>query len=109
MGTQKRYADSVDRRMLEKMYLREMVGQPDTLSEYEVDLRNLPLTTDPKPKKARAWVRYGGTAVIANVYVLAWTDRAVRVRWKQPDGIVQEAWVWAPAVRQLERVDADML
>jgi hypothetical protein len=93
--------------MLERMYQRAMVGPYDSLSEYEVDLGAESITIDPKPKKARAWVRYSGSPVRANVYVLAWTAHAVRVRWQQPDGVICEAWVWSPAVREAPWEDAD--
>ena len=98
MGTNKRYAESIDTRSLEKMNLRDMVGDPDTLSRFEVDLENELVTHDPKPKKARAWVRYSGHAMRVNVYVLAWTKKAVRVRWVNGEGNRHEAWVWNSAV-----------
>lgn len=76
-----------------------MVGEPDTLSEHEVALDAEPLTTYPKPEKARAWVRYNGSSVRVNCYVLASTQWACRIRWQQPDGVRRDAWVWSSAVR----------
>ncbi|TIH36145.1 hypothetical protein D4765_10185 [Subtercola vilae] len=76
-----------------------MVGEPDSLTMFELDLENELVTYDPKPKKARAWVRYSGRAMKVNVYVLAWTPTAVRVRWVNAEQVRQEAWVWQPAVQ----------
>ena len=47
---------------MEKLNLRDMMGELDTLSRFEVYLENEPLTTDPKPKKARAYVRCSSRA-----------------------------------------------
>jgi hypothetical protein len=98
VGTSKRYADSVEQQSLAKMNLRDMVGEPDTLSAFELDLDNELATYDPKPKKTRAWVMYAGRPMKVNVYVLAWTRNAVRVRWVNSEMTRQEAWVWQPAV-----------
>ena len=56
------------------MNLRDMVGEPDTLSAFELDLDNELVTYDPKPKKGRAWVRYAGRSMKVNVYVAGTTD-----------------------------------
>ena len=101
IGTNRRYAESIEIRSLEKLNLQEMVGHPETLGQFEIDLEHKLLIRDPKPKKARAWVRYSGRAMRVNVYVLAWTAQAVRVRWVTGDGQRQEAWGWSPAVREL--------
>ena len=84
-----------------------MLGALETLGQVEVDLEHELLTRDPKPKKARAWVRYSGHAMRVNVYVLAWTTQAVRVRGINGDGQRQEAWVWSPAVQDLPWVQLD--
>ena len=105
MGTSKRYADHVERQSLERMNLRDMVGVPDTLTQFELDLDNELITYDPKPKKARAWVRYSGRAMKVNVYVLAWTRNAVRVRWINGEKDRQEAWVWQPAVENTHWIE----
>lgn len=107
IGTNKRYADSIDRRSLEQVYRRAMVGDPDSLSENEIALHEEPLTTYPKPEKVRAWVRYGRESVRVNAYVLASTRWAARVRWQEPNGTRREAWVWTSAVRDSPWVSAD--
>jgi hypothetical protein len=35
-----------------------------------------------------------------DVEVVAWTPRAVAVRWKTPAGEEHRAWVWASAVER---------
>lgn len=102
-----RYADAIDRRSLEQMYRRAMVGEPTSLTESEVALHEEPLTTYPKPEKVRAWVRYGREAIRVNAYVLASTRWAARIRWQEPGGKVQEAWVWSSAVRAETWVSAE--
>ncbi|RFA06893.1 hypothetical protein B7R21_17915 [Subtercola boreus] len=82
-----------------------MVGEPETLSAFELDLDNELITYDPKPKKARAWVRYGGRPMKVNVYVLAFTADAVRIRWVNREKNRQEAWVWRPAVENAPWVE----
>lgn len=84
-----------------------MVGEPDTLSSIEVDLDNELVTYDPRPKKARAWVRYSGHPMRVNVYVPAWTSKTIRIRWINGEKQRQEAWVWTPAVRDSPWVDGE--
>lgn len=99
--------DAIDRRELEMMYRRDMVGQPAFLTEQQVLERTSVQSIDPQPKKARAWVRFGTVEVRVNVYVLAWTDRCVRIRFQLPDKSIVDGWVWAPAVDAEEWVRTD--
>ena len=77
-----------------------MRGEPFTLIERELELDLLPLTRTPVAIPAKAWVRYGGIAVKLDVEVVAWTSRAVAIRWKTPTGDAHRAWVWASAVER---------
>lgn len=100
MGTNKRYADTVDRQMSQRVLEVAMRDhQPQSLTSEELELDDEPLTRTPKPRPARAWVRYGATAALVDVEVVAWTEHAVAVRWKTPQGREDKAWVWASAVR----------
>lgn len=87
------------------MALRKMVGEPAFLDEEQVHERTTPQTIDPQPKKARAWIRFGAHEVRVNVYVLAWADRCVRVRFQMPDKSIREGWVWLPAVDEEKWVE----
>lgn len=75
-----------------------MRGEPHTLTSDELELDVRPLTRAPVSVPAFAWVRYGGVALKIPVEVVAWTSRAVAIRWKTPKGEVHKAWVWASAV-----------
>jgi len=77
-----------------------MRGTPETLSEEELELDVHPLTKTPVAVSARAWVRYAGMATKLDVEVVAWTPRAMAIRWKTPAGEEHRAWVWASAVER---------
>lgn len=105
MGTNKRYADRVDRQMnarVVEMAMRD--HHPASLTNEELELDVEPLTRTPKPRRARAWVRYNTTPVLLDVEVVAWTEHAVAVRWRTPAGREDKAWVWSSAVRPPARL-----
>ncbi|MFK4115029.1 hypothetical protein ACI2K6_10405 [Microbacterium sp. NPDC006705] len=99
MGTNKRYAAAVDRRMDQKILERiaRDAGPLQSLSREEIGLDTEPVTIDPKPKPVRAWVRFGATPVWVDGQACRWTSDAVAIRF-----LVGEAehrtWVWASAV-----------
>lgn len=98
MGTNRRYADSIDRRAEVAANERLMqAGTPLTLTKKELQLEEYPLTRTPKPLPVRAWVRYGDTGIEVAARVVAWTSRAVAIEWDVGDG-KHRAWVWASAV-----------
>jgi hypothetical protein len=98
MGTSKRYADSVDRRMSSRVNESVMRGaEPESLTNAELDLQHEPQTRTPIPRPVTAWVRYGKIPVQVDAVVTAWTTKAVAIKWDSPDG-EQKAWVWANAV-----------
>ncbi len=74
-------------------------GEPDTLTAAELDLDVEPLTRTPRPRPVRAWVRYGDVPLQVDGEAVAWTERAVAVRWRTPAGVEHRAWVWVGAVR----------
>ena len=77
-----------------------MRGTPQTLSDAELELDVYPLTKTPIPVPASAWVRYGDLALKIEVEVVAWTPRAVAIRWVTPSGEKHRSWVWASAVER---------
>lgn len=100
MGTSKRYADQIDRRVgarTDEMIMRD--GIPATLTNAELELDRLPLTRTPVAIPATAWVHYNTIALKLSVEIVAWTPRAVAIRWKAPSG-EHRAWVWASAVER---------
>lgn len=102
MGTSKRYADAVDRQMDARIAQRIMSGGPPaSLGRAELQLDQLALTRTPKPIPVRVWVRYPEAPLEVDAEAVAWTSRAVAVRWPGPDG-EHRAWVWASAVTPRE-------
>jgi len=102
MGTNKRYANSIDRRVGERADEAVTRGvQPTSLTNVELELDTYPLTKTPRPQAVRAWVRYGAAAIRVEARAVAWTSRAVALEWTTPGGETHRAWVWASAVDAL--------
>jgi hypothetical protein len=100
LGTSKRYAAHYDKRMDEKILERVMAEQqPTSLTNRELELDIQPLTRTPVPEPVLAWVRYGDTAIKVDAQLVAWTPRAVAVRWDTPGG-EHKAWLWSSAVER---------
>ena len=98
VGTAKRYADKVDRQMNDRVVRRIMEsGPPFSLGREELELDVQPVTRTPRPHKVRAWVRYPDGPLQVDGEVVAWTPRAVAVRWSAGENL-HKAWVWASAV-----------
>jgi hypothetical protein len=95
MGTSKRYADHFDRLTERRVKMR---GEPQSLTDAELERDKLPLTRTPVAVPVWAWVRYPDGAIRVDGEAVAWTSRAVAVRWLAPDGQTHRAWVWASAV-----------
>lgn len=78
---------------------REAEGHaPLSLTPEELELATEPLTKTPVPRPVRAWVRFGPVAMKVDAEAVAWTGRAVAIRWTMPSGARHKAWVWASAV-----------
>lgn len=104
MGTNKRYADAIDKRMAahtDEIIMRDR--QPSSLKKEELELDRLPLTRTPIAIPAWAWIHYETIALRLRVEIVAWTPRACAVRWTTPAGREDRAWVWANAVERDER------
>jgi hypothetical protein len=98
VGVNRRYGDhGMDSRILEAVSRGEV---PLTLTEQELQLDREPLTRAPVAKPVRAWVRYGSTPIEVDAEAVAWTSRAVAIRWMNGEAL-DRAWVWAGAVRDL--------
>lgn len=81
-----------------------MRGTSETLSKAELELDLHPLTKTTVAVPARAWVRYAGIATKLDLEVVAWTPRALAVRWKTPAGEADRAWAWVSAVERDELI-----
>jgi hypothetical protein len=84
IGTSKRYAEQIDRRMSEQVVETIMRGEPFSLTEDELELDVQPITRTPVAVSAVAWVRYGAVAIKIPVEVVAWTSRAVANWLEEP-------------------------
>ena len=101
VGTNKRYAGSIDRQQHDRV--NEMImgkGAPSSLTVPELELDRLPVTRTPKPERVKVWVHYGDAALRIDAELVAWTPRACAVRWKTGTGEEHHAWVWASAVER---------
>lgn len=104
MGTNRRYADSVDARMNDRV-LQSIArdAQLQTLSPLELRLDEKPLTIDPRPRRrVKAWVRFGDTPVQVDAVAARWTEDAVGIMFAI-DGREHRCWVWASAVDEVPR------
>jgi len=64
-------------------------------------LGDLPVTSGTTVQKVRAWVVWeDGVEELVDGVAVAWTKRAVRVRFGIP-GHFHEVWVWAGAVERV--------
>ena len=100
MGANRRYAESIDRGINDRI-LDGIAHSGDlaTLTNAELELDTLTVTTDPKPAKVRAWVRFGATPVIVDAEACMWTAHAVAIRFRA-DKREWRCWVWRGAVRE---------
>lgn len=98
MGTNRRYDEGGISDRIDQAVTRGL--QPDTLVDEQLDLDNEPLTTPRRARPVVAWVRYGTVNLRVDAEAVAWTARAVAIRWRAPSGGIDRAWVWASAVSE---------
>lgn len=102
MGSNRRYADHFDR-LADERILETLASKAplQTLTAAELELQQVPLTIDPKPRRrVRAWVRFGNTPVRVEAVAVRWTPHAVGIEF-QVAGTMQRCWVWEGAVEGL--------
>lgn len=98
MRPNRRYADKVDRQVSEKILQRIAESYPlQSLTADERQDAVLPVTRDPKPKRCRAWVRFGPQSLQVDGRVVVWNDVACRVLFEVA-GVEYRCWVWSNAV-----------
>lgn len=98
MGTNRRYADKIDRQMAARI-LDSLAskGGLQSLSTTELALDREQLTIDPDPKPVKAWVRFYAVPVQVHAFAHRWTSRAVGIKFRA-GGREFAAWVWSSAV-----------
>lgn len=102
MGTNKRYAERVDRQQHDHINDMIMRGStPASLTAPELELDRLPLTRTPVPERVKVWIHYRDAAIRIDADLVAWTPRTCAVRWTTSSGEQHRAWVWASAGERL--------
>lgn len=98
IGTNKRYAAQIDKRMDERIMQSVTAEQPlQTLTDKELRLDIYPLTTSPQPLEVLAWVRFGPHAMQVRARAVRWTQKAVGIEFTVGDA-EHRTWVWANAI-----------
>jgi len=73
-------------------------GPLQSLTEREIDVREQPMTIYPRPKRVRAWVRFGLEAVRVDAKLVRSTPLAAGIEFRAEDQAFR-CWVWGNAVQ----------
>lgn len=68
-----------------------------SLTEREMDVREQPVTIYPRPKRVRAWVRFGPDAVRVDAKLVRSTPIASGIEFRAEDQTFR-CWVWGNAI-----------
>lgn len=101
MGTNRRYPTHTIGKEIDRAVIRP---RPIELTPEELDFANNPITEAATPIPVTAWVRFHEATIHPDAEVIAWTQRAVKIRWSlhTPDKDFMTAWVWSSAVERRE-------
>lgn len=72
-------------------------GPLQSLTPRELDEREQPMTVYPRPKRVRAWVRFGPEAVRVDAKLMRSTPLAAGIEFRAEDQTFR-CWVWGNAV-----------
>lgn len=86
----------MDERILQRV---ASTGPLQGLTAVELEQHLLPTTTDPRPSRVTAWVRFGDAPIKVDAEAVMWTPKAVAIRFHVGDRECR-TWVWASAVDQ---------
>lgn len=102
MGTDRRYADAIDRRMNERALQVVARGETlQTLTPMELQLDKVPITVDPAPRRrVRVWVRFGNVPVQVEAVAARWSPDAVGIVFHVREG-EHRCWVWGGAAEEV--------
>ena len=75
-------------------------GALQSLTDRELDVRVQPLTIYPRPKKVRAWVRFGPTAIRVDAQLVRSTPLAAGIEFHAEDQTYR-CWAWGNAMAGL--------
>ena len=101
MGTNRRYADCVDKQMATRAQQVASAPRPVGLSPIEVDLSTQPVRAHSTPIPIRAWVHFTAAPAQLEGVAVEWTDTAVHVELVDTAGRRHRLWAWASAVERI--------
>ena len=73
-------------------------GTLQSLTDREMDVREQPMTIYPRPKRVRAWVRFGPEVVRVDAKLVRSTPLAAGIEFRAGDQTFR-CWVWGNAVQ----------
>lgn len=73
-------------------------GPLQSLTPRELDAREQPMTIYPRPRRVRAWVRFGPEAVLVDAKLMRSTPLAAGIEFRAGDDTYR-CWVWGNAVQ----------
>lgn len=73
-------------------------GPLQSLTDRELDAREQPMTVYPRPKRVRAWVRFGPESVRVDAKLVRSTPLAAGIEFRAGEQTFR-CWVWGNAVR----------
>ncbi|WP_245958620.1 hypothetical protein [Microbacterium bovistercoris] len=79
-------------------------GALQSLTERELDLKNVPLTVYPYAlqRRVKAWVRFGAESIRVDAKVVRSTPSAAGIEFRGLDGQMFRCWVWGNAIQMTE-------
>jgi hypothetical protein len=98
MGSNRRYADRIDRQMQKR--LREAAMRPsyDSLPPELVGIDEDRPTPAREPVPVTVWVGVTAGKICVNAEAVEWNRKAARVVWKDSDGHENSVWVYLGAM-----------
>lgn len=102
VGTNRRYADHIDKQMAARAQQVSSAARPLGLSPVEVDLAMQPARSGSAPIPIRAWVQFTPAPAQLEGVAVQWNDAAVHIEVVDGAGRTHRLWVWASAVERLD-------
>lgn len=99
MGSNRRYGDRSVDRWIDQATVQ---GEPVSLTDAELGKPYTPLTLSPEAIPVLAWLLFPSGPLQVRGEAIAWTARAVLVRWKRFSEQDHHVWVWAGAVERVQ-------
>lgn len=94
-----RLSAALDRRSQHQSILEAARHGPlQSLTERELEVREQPMTIYPRPKRVRAWVRFGPESVRVDANLLRSTPLAAGIEFRAEEQTFR-CWVWGNAVQ----------